>query len=340
VFGEAVNGVALERRTLRGVSGAERLTCLYDWLASSYVRCEVRATEVPAASLEGVLVRGSVGDIALVDVTCSPCAGRRGRRELEGADADRVGIHLVRGGREAITNGAERIVLEAGDVMVWDGARPLEFEAAERLTKRTLVLPRERALALCPELGPVLGTSLPSGTALSRLLGSYLESLGREWPALDAHGRRAAAGAALELLRGALAPRIAGGRETVRATLRAHIRGYVEEHLGDPGLGPAEIAREHAVSVRALHALFEETGESVGALIRRRRLERCREELERTSGGSITEIAHRFGFRDSAHFSRAFRRHYGCAPRDVRLASALGSKQPCTQGQVRALDAA
>ena len=72
------------------------------------------------------------------------------------------------------------------------------------------------------------------------------------------------------------------------------------------------------LSVRALHAAFEDTGESVAGLVRRERLARCYEDLERPSGGSVTEIAFRWGFRDAAHFSRAFKREFDVTPSDVR----------------------
>jgi AraC-like DNA-binding protein len=75
------------------------------------------------------------------------------------------------------------------------------------------------------------------------------------------------------------------------------------------------------MSVRALHALFEDTDESVAALVRRERLARCLADLERANAGSVTEIAFRWGFRDTAHFARAFKREYGQTPTEVRQAA-------------------
>ena len=59
------------------------------------------------------------------------------------------------------------------------------------------------------------------------------------------------------------------------------------------------------------------SGESVGAYVRRRRLERCYADLVSGRAGSVAEIAVRWGFRSSSHFSRVFRRCYGAAPREV-----------------------
>ena len=53
----------------------------------------------------------------------------------------------------------------------------------------------------------------------------------------------------------------------------------------------------------------------------RAELRRCFEDLERPSGGSVTEIAFRWGFRDAAHFSRVFKREYGATPSEARHAA-------------------
>jgi transcriptional regulator GlxA family with amidase domain len=104
--------------------------------------------------------------------------------------------------------------------------------------------------------------------------------------------------------------------------MRAEIRRYVRTHLQDPTLGPGPIARAYSMSVRALHALFEDADESVAALVRRERLTRCMEDLQRLGGGSVTEIAFRWGFSDAAHFSRVFKREFGATPSEVRHTAA------------------
>jgi len=55
--------------------------------------------------------------------------------------------------------------------------------------------------------------------------------------------------------------------------------------------------------------------------VRRERLARCLEDLRRPTGGSVTEIAFRWGFRDAAHFARVFKREFDMTPSDVRGAA-------------------
>jgi AraC-like DNA-binding protein len=94
----------------------------------------------------------------------------------------------------------------------------------------------------------------------------------------------------------------------------------IESHLCDPELSPAAVAGHVGISVRYLQKLFEEAGENVNHYIRRRRLERSHEELTDPlySGQSIAEISFRWGFNDSAYFSRTFKELYGLSPSQHR----------------------
>jgi AraC-like DNA-binding protein len=110
--------------------------------------------------------------------------------------------------------------------------------------------------------------------------------------------------------------------------MRSEIRRYIRTHLQDPGLSPASIAQAYAMSVRALHALFEDADASVAGLVRSERLARCLEDLQRPNTGSVTDIAFRWGFCDAAHFSRVFKRAFGTTPSEVRHASLTGAGAP------------
>jgi AraC-like DNA-binding protein len=83
---------------------------------------------------------------------------------------------------------------------------------------------------------------------------------------------------------------------------------------------PAVIASAHAVSIRTVHRVFSATGQTVGEVVRLRRLARARDDL--TSGARpISAIAHRWGFYDTSHFSRTFKARYGSSPADYRNAA-------------------
>ena len=85
---------------------------------------------------------------------------------------------------------------------------------------------------------------------------------------------------------------------------------------------PGTIAAAHFISVRQLHRLFAEQDDTVARYVRRRRLERCRDELLRSPRSSLTSIAHRFGFADPGVFGRSFRAAYGTTPSQYRATGA------------------
>lgn len=95
---------------------------------------------------------------------------------------------------------------------------------------------------------------------------------------------------------------------------------YVHAHFGDAfrvgdvaaaaGVHPVHLARVF----RAHH------GVTIGAYVRRLRLDWASWELAR-SDASLATIAHRAGFADQSHFTRAFKSHVGVTPGRYREAS-------------------
>jgi AraC-like DNA-binding protein len=303
------------------VRGAPGLAAWADILATTHLAFDVRATYRTPGEFHGTVTRRRFGGLALVDCAAAPFLGDRSLGVMGEHPEEIVGFQFVRKGVELVRESRREIALTAGDVVLWDGLQPTQVEVVEPFVKRTLIFPRERVLAVSPRLADLKALPPMDGNGAASLLVRYVNALALELPGLDPIAASAAADAALELLRAIVEPAVPTSREARRAALRAEVRRYVRTHLRDPALDPDAIARAHAISVRALHALFEATGESVAGLVRRERLSRCYEDLELASGGSVTEIAFRWGFRDAAHFSRVFKREFAATPSEVRHAA-------------------
>jgi AraC-like DNA-binding protein len=323
-----------ERWRVRGASVDSRLGSWAEILAATHIAFDVRPTHKTPDKFNGAVTRRRIGDLMLVDCAASPFLGHRSAAVM-GTDSENIlGFQFVCKGVELVREGGRRASLSAGDVILWDGLQPTDVEIVEPFYKRTLMFPRQRVLSVCPRLAEL--NALPSleDSGSARLLVRYMNALASELPALDPGADVAAANAALELLRAAVEPRVPTSRSATRAAARAEIRRYVRTHLADSLLGPASIARAYSMSVRALHALFEDTDTSVAGLVRSERLARCMEDLQRPNGGSVTEIAFRWGFCDAAHFSRVFKRAFDATPSEIRHAAlddatfAQNGKQP------------
>jgi acetamidase/formamidase/AraC-like DNA-binding protein len=109
------------------------------------------------------------------------------------------------------------------------------------------------------------------------------------------------------------------GTATKAATLH-RLCQTIERRLDDADLTPAKVAQAEGISERYLQKLFEGTGSSFTHYLRERRLQRTWADLSNPSEAhhSISEIAFRAGFNDSAHFSRTFRHRFGLSPREFR----------------------
>jgi AraC family transcriptional regulator, positive regulator of tynA and feaB len=311
-----------ERWRARGADTASRLSSWSAILADTHLAFDVRPGRRAADSFVGAVTRRRVGDLMLLDCAASPFLGHRGQSVIGNPPASRredvLGFQFVGRGVELVREGERELAVRPGDMILWDGLQPTEVEVVEPFHKRTLLFPRERVLAVCPRLAAT-GT-LPSleGSPTARLLVRYMNALVAEQPQLDRAAGAAAATAALELLRAAVEPNLPTSRAASRAALRAEIGRYVRTHLQDSQLDPASIARAYAMSVRTLHVLFEDADMSVAGLVRTERLARCLEDLQQPNGGSVTDIAFRWGFCDAAHFSRVFKREFNATPSEIR----------------------
>ncbi len=97
------------------------------------------------------------------------------------------------------------------------------------------------------------------------------------------------------------------------------VKLWIESHL-DQALSTDSIAGACRISMRHLNRLFEQEKTSPMRFVWQRRLARSHRDLSDPAmrGRTVSEIAFGAGFNSLAHFSRAYRACYGCAPRESR----------------------
>lgn len=94
---------------------------------------------------------------------------------------------------------------------------------------------------------------------------------------------------------------------------------YMEQHADEP-LSPPELARVGCMSVRTLHATFQqELGESPMSYLRRVRLDHVRAELMRCDPAMtrVTDVALRWGFLHQSRFAQQYRERFGELPSET-----------------------
>ena len=110
------------------------------------------------------------------------------------------------------------------------------------------------------------------------------------------------------------------------APLPRHVklaRDYIESHLHEPITLPA-LSRACGVSARTLQNGFDRfLGRSPVTYIQEQRLAAVHRALSRgTPGTTVTEVLLDHGIQSAGHFTRAYRRRYGCLPSQTLRAGA------------------
>ncbi len=285
---------------------------------------------------------GEVTALELVDTvfsafSFSPMSARRTPEHIRSSDPENYFLFLVHGSPIGLEQRRNNALLRAGDVALFDTSQPLacEFQDQGRHSRVSVLrLPRAAVPLPSHKTDRLVATPLAARTGVGALLTSYLAGLRENAAHCGPAELRRLGTVALDLAVTFLAARLDSAPtlpvESRQRVLLARINAFIDHNLHEPDLGPATIAAHHHISVRLLHALFEEEPETVSATIRRRRLERSRTDLvdPRLRHRTIGEIAGRWGFRHPAAFSRTFRAAYGISPSEARTAP--HDKQACT----------
>lgn len=252
-------------------------------------------------------------------LTCSqPQQTVHGPREVSVSTEGFYFVNLQLAGRYQVRQGGRETVVSPGQFVVLDTTEPYYFDFDSRWQMLSFRVPHE--LLSSRLANPRQGTVVSIDGA--RGLGGVASGLMRSLWELD---EPVSAAASIELEQSfasviSVAMGAAGDQdESLHDGLRAGVLRFVAANLGDPALSVATVCRKFAISPRLLHKLFEHQEQTFAETVRTMRLQQCARLLaDPANSATITEIALRHGFTDSTSFSRAFRRQFGLAPRQMR----------------------
>jgi AraC-like DNA-binding protein len=214
-----------------------------------------------------------------------------------------------------------------GEAVILTGAEPASFGGPAQRSVHLLRVPVRLLSPLAADLEAAYGRTIPADSRALQLLIAYLgilDDMDAASPHLlepqvvtHIHDLMALAiGATRD------AAEIAGSRGARAARLRA-IKEDVARSLDQPDLSVATIAARHRVKARWVQRLFESEGTTFTAYVLAQRLVRAHRLLTNPlyAHHKVSTIALDTGFGDLSYFNRAFRRHYGVAPSELRAAS-------------------
>lgn len=262
-----------------------------------------------------------LGGIRLLYCDCEPCFGKRTTQEVRQSEGEYFGLLYIYDGKEVVYHEGQSVELKKDSFMIWDSTKPIEFKLFSDTKKVTLLVPQDRMRAQLPQVEEYLGRHIDFSKGLNAVAASHITALGNEVNAIDRGIGDSAIDLTLELITTCLqAARNTKPVSKARQDLFEAVMNYIGKNLDHPELGPVFLADTFHISTRYLHLLFAEKGLSVSHCIMDKRLEQCRRQLSHMNSykDSITRIAFQWGFNDSAHFSKVFKKKYGITPREYQ----------------------
>jgi AraC-like DNA-binding protein len=260
---------------------------------------------------------------------------RRTRALVDGTDDIALVLNLR--GPHLIAQGKSEVILDDGEATFLSCSDPGCLSHRPPGEVVTLRVPRARFAPLVAGIQDLALRRVPSDDPALGLLRHYISILWDDRNAspelqhlMVCHIHDLAA-----LMIGATrdAEQVALGRGVRAARLRA-IKEDVARNAHRSDLSVAMLADRHRCTPRFLQRLFEAEGTTFTEYVLAQRLALAHRLLldPRRHAEKISAVAYSCGFGDLSYFNRAFRRHYGAVPSEVRAQARLQRAEPGRQG--------
>lgn len=295
------------------------------------VICEAFATldprpAVARAAFPSRVSLAALGSAHAARIASCPQVVVRGPREIRLDPQDRLFVNLQVSGTGRVLQDQGVAIMQAGDFSVVDTARPYQLQFDGDFEVLSFRLPRDRLLGCVSNPAALRARTINGRTGVGRIAAGFMQSLIEGADVVPEPSCETLIDQLCEWIgeaaRGSIGAN-ASGTQRARELLVRSVHREIGRSLEDPDLSVPVLAARLGVSIRYLHKVCAAQGHSVAATIRETRLARCAQDLSNPlEHRPIAAIAARWGFGDIPHFTRMFRRRFGCSPGQWRVARA------------------
>lgn len=287
------------------------------WLDRGWPRVAPIFRTVPTEPFNTVMENASLGRLQILYTEITAMTWERRLEDIRESDFQPLVVNMmVQGEAQGDMDGRPFFEPES-TYHIQDLGRPSLHGSTASLTY-SLIIPRDLAKDWLAPIEDLHGLVVSGDMATAMM--NLAQNVWRLLPDLTFEGAARFERAFLELLAAAVETARPTAPVRIRAeeALRAVAVWAIEQRLGLERASTSELCRVLKVSAGQLSVAFRDDG-GLKAYLLARRLDEARAALtglEREE--PIGNIAHRLGFSDAAHLSRAFRRRFGLSPRDYR----------------------
>jgi AraC-like DNA-binding protein len=303
---------------------SHRLPYWRDLVCDVFVELGCEASQaVRRDEFYGRIRTSELGCVRYSHVASTGHSVERDKTRIARSAAEHYLVSLQIKGHGVLTQDGRTAELRPGDFALYDVTRPYWLRFDDKFEQLVMQIPRSQIVARLFDVDNLTAVGVCGQAGIGRLASMLMVQTADQIASLDADSLGQVQASALDLMASALA-NVKGKRsdnvsESQELTIRRVI-AYIEQSLSDPMMTCESVALANGISERYLRKLFHAKGHGVAQWIWQRRLERAKADLldPRYAHRSVTSIAYDWGFKDSAHFSHAFKRHFALTPRAMR----------------------
>ncbi len=259
----------------------------------------------------------------VLNVSVAPHRAFRQPEALLDPDPAGVFVVFVTSGSMHIEQDGRQANIRQGDGVFGVVDRPFVATCNDWVSFSMVRLPRSMWMRgdRCEEA--LTARSLADVKGFGAMMYGFVSDFSRQVESLDNYAIDRLSHVCIDLLESCfdvMADDVDDDRASYKSATLLRVKQFIETNVESEKLSGHWVAAEMRLSHRYLNRLFESEGTSLVRYIWTRRLERAAKNLgnPRLRRSSISTIAHNLGFKNTSHFSYAFRGRFGLSPSDYR----------------------
>lgn len=277
----------------------------------------------------------NLGSIIVGEVSAPAQMLERSGRTAARQGVDHVLIQLYRRGRSLVRTDRGEAEIGPSAFVVYDLAQPVAITSSA-VTATNILVPRVALGTRGGHIDSLHGSVFSTASdRMAQIFASYLSEVVASCGDLTIQHAAGIAKAAASLCATAL-PTPSGDNAATERRISLAVRTFIQDNLSAQDLGPEMICAQFGLSRATLYRQFA-ADDGVQSYVRHCRLAQAMRLLTAPPEGvrpRISSVAYATGFSDERSFSRAFKRRFGCLPRDVAARQAV---EPLQAGAGRQL---
>ena len=304
----------IERFSTCHIEPSRRLDFWNELVGSTY---DGLVVDSPDRFLNAELMRWRLGDNTLIWPKSPAFSVQRRHEGPRCATEQKVVAHILHSGSGRLVHRGREVPIVAGDLVVCASEEWYRFDMPGAHEMLALEFARGPIESRMPKLDDRIAHCISGKHATTRLLHRFVLSLWNEGQlSLGSHAEQAYGTIVEEMFAASLAAPAEDGGGGNGLFLR--LRHLIERRFSDPEVTAAMLADELGVSMRTMQIAAAAAGTTPVACLIDRRLQHAALELRTAPQASVTVVAFRSGFSDSAYFARRFHERFGMSPTQYR----------------------